>query len=72
MTAGDMEFEELLTGMTIAHRITRTYVTDALAPGRRQTERPTTVPASPLFRTVGGRVAFSLYGVDAEPRAGVL
>jgi len=75
MTAGDMEFQELVTGLAICVRLSRRYVLDALTPGRDP--NPSTlegpgispaahVPASPLFQTVGERYALFVYGVDAS------
>lgn len=75
MTAGDMEFQELRTGIAIAVRMTRRYVLDALTPDRDPAhvavEGPgispaTNVPSSPLFSTVGFQFALFCYGVDAE------
>ena len=65
MTAGDMEFQELLVGLTVAARVSRTYVTEALTPDRPTITSPT-VPTVPLFRTVGANVAFWIYAVDAD------
>mmetsp|Transcript_29140 Transcript_29140/g.87114 ORF Transcript_29140/g.87114 Transcript_29140/m.87114 type:complete len:267 (+) Transcript_29140:396-1196(+) len=64
MTAGDMEFQELVLGIAICHRLSRRYVAEAICrePRRPAAARP---PRSPLFQTVGDRCGCWVYGVDA-------
>lgn len=64
MTAGDLEFDEFLVGVTAAYRVSRIYVAEALTPDRPKRPKAATVPRSPLFRAVGARVSFWVYGVD--------